>query len=220
MGEVVEWVAAAILAIVRPHPVRVLIDGRSAAGKTTLSEGLAARLASGGRQALVAHFDEFHPRGYRTSGGSAAYTPERYLEAGFDFAAFDRMVMSPSAPGGSGRLALSLGDRRQRARLRPEGILVVDGCFLAKPGLRAAWDFMLWLDISFETMVERAAGRDVDWVGDETVVRRRYRTFWRQTHRLYESLGARESADAVIDNEDPARPSLVRIGRASPQRRA
>jgi uridine kinase len=210
MRELIERLSDAILAIVRPHPVRVLIDGRSAAGKTTFSDALAAALSAGGRQVVVAHFDEFHPPGYAARGGSAPYTPEQYLETGFDFAAFERMVMAPAASG-SGRLSLSLDDPEQHASLRPDGILVADGCFLAKPALRAAWDFMIWLDVSFETMVERAAVRDVAWVRDEAKVRRRYQTFWQQTHSLYEDLRPRDTADAIIDNEDAQRPQLVRL---------
>jgi uridine kinase len=209
VNQPVERLSAAILAIVRPRPVRVLIDGRSAAGKTTFSDALADHLATSRRQVVVAHFDEFHPAGYRTRGGSAPYTPEQYLETGFDFAAFERMVMAPAA--GAGRLSLSLDDPDEQAMLGQDGILVVDGCFLAKPALRPAWDYMIWLDVSFETMVERAAGRDVAWVGDTAKVRLRYETFWRETHSLYESLGPRESANAIVDNEDAARPRLLRL---------
>ena len=211
MSDPIQAIAAAILAIERPHPVRVLVDGRSAAGKTTFASELARRLSAGGRQVVVAEFDAFHPAGYRASGGSSTYTPARYLEEGFDFAAFDRAVMAPAAPGGDGRLTLSLEDPSQRADLRPDGILVVDGCFLAKPALRAAWDFVMWLDVSFETMVERASRRDVAWVHHEAKVRRHYQTFWRDTHSLYESLGPRETADAIVDNEDALRPRLIRL---------
>jgi uridine kinase len=211
VSDPIQAIAVAILAVQRSHAVRVLVDGRSAAGKTTFASELARRLAVGGRQVVVAEFDEFHPAGYRSSGGSSAYTPERYLEEGFDFAAFDRDVMGPAAPGGDGRLTLSLEDPSPRADLRPDGILVVDGCFLAKPALRGAWDFVIWLDVSFETMVERAARRDVAWVHDEATVRRRYQTFWRDTHALYEGLGPRETADAIIDNEDALRPRLIRL---------
>jgi uridine kinase len=156
-------------------------------------------------------FDEFHPEGYRAGGGSAAFAPARYLEAGFDFAAFRRMVMAPAAPGGSGRLTLSLEDPEQRAMLVRDGILVADGCFLAKPDLRDAWDFVIWLDVSIEMMVERAARSDVAWVGDEARVRRHYQTFWRETHALYEALGPRETANAIVDNEDASRPRLTRL---------
>jgi uridine kinase len=214
MSDAIESISTAILALGKLHPLRVLIDGRSAAGKTTFSEALAGRLAASGRQVVLVHFDDFHPTGYRTGGGSAAYTPESYLEGGFDFGAFHRMVMAPAGPAGSRRLTLSLEDLSQEAVLSHDGIVVADGCFLAKPSLRAQWDFMIWLDVSFETMIRRAAVRDVAWVGDEAKVRHRYETFWRETHDLYERQGPRETADAIIDNEEPNHPRLIRLGNA------
>jgi uridine kinase len=208
LTEAIDSIARAVLAIVRTHPVRVLIDGRSAAGKTTFSNALARRLVAVGKEVVVAEFDEFHPNGYRSRGGSWSYTPERYLEDGFDFAAFQKMVMTPAASGGSRLVTLSLEDPSRQAVLPPDGILLVDGSFLAKPSLRASWDFVIWLDVSFETMVERAALRDVAWVHDELKVRHHYETFWQHVHALYEGLGPRDTADAIVDNEDPSRPRL------------
>jgi hypothetical protein len=48
-------------------------------------------------------------------------------------------------------------------------------------------------------------------VGDPAKVRARYEGFWRETHTLYEACGARDAAHAVIDNEDPDNPRLVRL---------
>ena len=118
------------------------------------------------------------------------------------------MVMTPAASGGSRLVTLSLEDPSRQAVLPPDGILLVDGSFLAKPSLRASWDFVIWLDVSFETMVERAALRDVAWVHDELKVRHHYETFWQHVHALYEGLGPRDTADAIVDNEDPSRPRL------------
>jgi len=63
LTEAIDSIARAVLAIVRTHPVRVLIDGRSAAGKTTFSNALARRLVAVGKEVVVAEFDEFHPTG-------------------------------------------------------------------------------------------------------------------------------------------------------------
>jgi uridine kinase len=52
-----------------------------------------------------------------------------------------------------------------------DSIVVIDGCFLLRPELRGFWEFVMWLDISFETMIERALKRDVDWMPSEAVVR-------------------------------------------------
>jgi len=215
MPALLETLADAILPIERPHPVRVAIDGRSAAGKTTFSAALAERLAASGREIAVVHLDDYHPVGYRQGGGSAAYTPERYIDEGFDFAAFQRDVLEPTRPGGSGAVAFALAGVFDDAPecgvvLGPGSILIVDGAFLLKPDLRGWWDYAIWLDVSFETMIRRAVGRDVAWVGDAEQVRRRYATFWTTTHALYEAMGPREAADAIVDNQDPAAPRLVR----------
>jgi uridine kinase len=163
-------VATAILALHRDRPTRALIDGRSAAGKTSFSTTLAERLASSEREVLTVHFDDFHPVGYRPL-GSSAYTPTRYLEEGFDFGAFERLVLAPTTPGGGRRVTLALAgvfDDRPNGEieLAEDGVLLVEGAFLLKPALRSWWDFEIWLDIGFETMIARAVARDVAWVGD------------------------------------------------------
>lgn len=205
-------VAASILALRRGRPTRVLVDGRSAAGKTTFATTLGEKLAASGRDVLTIHFDDFHPAGYRPL-GSSIYSPERYLEEGFDFAAFERLVLAPTAPGGSRRIAHALPgeDASGETELARDGLLLVEGAFLLKPALRQWWDFAIWLDVGFETMVGRALERDVAWVGDAAKVRARYEGFWTETHRLYETCGARDAAHAVIDNEAATNPSLVRF---------
>jgi uridine kinase len=210
----IDQVAASILELRRDRPVRVLVDGRSAAGKTSFAATLGEQLAAAGRPVLTAHFDDFHPPGYRPL-GSSVYSPERYLEAGFDFAAFERLVLAPTAPGGGRRIARALpgddGGASGETQLAEDAVLLVEGAFLLKPALRHWWDLAIWLDIGFDTMVERAVGRDVAWVGDAAKVRARYEGFWTDTHRLYETCGARDAAHVVIDNEAPANPRLVRF---------
>ncbi len=219
MTPVINEVAESILGMRRERPTRALIDGRSAAGKTMFAAALVERLAHAGREVLTVHFDDFHPLGYRPQ-GSSAYTPERYLEEGFDFGAFERLVLAPTAKGGSRRVALALPGASDdhpngETQLAEDGVLLLEGAFLLRPALRGWWDFAIWLDVSFETMVERAVARDVAWVGDPAKVRARYEGFWTDTHSLYEACGAREAAHAVIDNEDPANPRLVRLARQS-----
>jgi uridine kinase len=57
----------------------------------------------------------------------------------------------------------------------PDCIAIVDGAFLLRPELENCWDVLVWLDIDFETMVERARERDMAWVGSEDAVVERYR---------------------------------------------
>jgi uridine kinase len=215
-GSAIDLVVASILALRREQPTRVLIDGRSAAGKSTFAATLGERLAGSGREILTVHFDDFHPVGYRPL-GSSVYSPERYLDEGFDFGALERLVIAPTALAGSRRVICALPGASDASAgetlIAEDGILLVEGAFLLKPALRGWWDFAIWLDVGFDTMVGRAVARDVAWVGDPDKVRARYEGFWTETHSLYEACGARDAAHAVIDNEAPANPRLVRFTR-------
>jgi shikimate kinase len=75
--------------------------------------------------------------------------------------------------------------------------------------LRGFWEFVVWLDVSFETMIERAVRRDTQWIPSEAVVRARYRDLWIPLHTLYELTGVRSYADMIIDNENPSAPRCV-----------
>jgi uridine kinase len=91
-------------------------------------------------------------------------------------------------------------------------VAVVDGVFLLRPEFAGHWDYVIWLDIDMETMVERARRRDVAWVGSEQVVEERYRRHWIPTHELYERLTEPcPRAHAVIDNRIPQEPKIQRL---------
>jgi len=210
-------VSALVAAIERPHPTRVAIDGRSAAGKTTFADQLAERLGMSGRQVLRAGIDDFHPPGHAARSAAGGYTPRGRYEEAFDYVAFSRLLLAPLGPNGDRRICLAMHDSLHdrpiggaQLMAAPNAIALVDGAFLLRPELKANWDLAIWLDVSFDTMIERAAERDVTWVGDAAIVRERYRTGWAPAHEIYEATGARDAAHVVVDNEDPLRPRLVR----------
>ena len=53
-------VAEAVQALIRTHPVRVAVDGRTASGKTTFADDLANVLRSVGRDVIRTSVDGFH----------------------------------------------------------------------------------------------------------------------------------------------------------------
>jgi uridine kinase len=91
-------------------------------------------------------------------------------------------------------------------------ITIIDGCFLRRPEIVDCWDYSIWFEIDFETMVERACRRDVAWVGSVEMVEERYRRHWIPTHELYEELvDPATRADIVIDNRNIEQPMLTRL---------
>jgi uridine kinase len=197
------------------QPVLVGIDGRSAAGKTTLADELAAFLEHR-RPTLRSSIDHFHPPGHKYRSMAGGYTPESYYSEGYDYTTFRQSVVAPLQQHGT-RLwkRASWDSYHDCAYDEPwmtapaDAIVLVDGIFLLHPELRSSWEYLIWLDIDWETMIERAAARDTAWVGSRAAVIERYRSFWIPTHQLYEEQCTPiHIAQCVVDNRDPSRATL------------
>lgn len=208
--------ASEIAAVRRDHPTRVGIDGVDCAGKTTLADELAERLRELGRDVVRASIDGFHnPARVRHRRG--ADSPEGYFRDSFDHASLIRELLAPLGPGGSRRYRAAVFDfRTDSARSEPlaraddDAVLVFDGVFLHRPELRDHWDYSIFLRASFEVTLERAALRDRELLGGASQVRERYLRRYVPGQQLYLSEVRPEGrASAVVDNDDPARPSRL-----------
>jgi uridine kinase len=217
--DVVDTLAEKVASIGLAHPTRVGIDGPSAAGKTTMADELGEALRRTGREVLRASIDDFHRPGHKQRSQRDEWTPRSYYDEGYDYTAFRDLLLHPLGPHGTRRCRTALFDSYHDVWLAEEWhnvgatcVLVVDGVFLQRPELRNGWDYVIWLDIDTETMVERARRRDVAWVGSEEVVVDRYRRRIIPSHALYAELAQpREHANAVIDARELSAPRIVRL---------
>jgi uridine kinase len=210
---------ASVIASLRlGSPTLVAVEGRSAAGKTHFADELARAVTARGRPTLRSSIDDFHRPGHKQRSIARAYTPESYYAEGYDYAQLRSQLIEP----------LRSGDRRCRlahwdsARDLPaaagwleapaDAVAIVDGAFLFHRTLWDAWDYAIWLEIDWDTMLARASERDVAWVGSDEAVVRKYRELWIPTHRRYEALiGPRARCDVVVDNRAWDAPVLVEI---------
>jgi uridine kinase len=95
--QVLRRLADLVVALDRPHPIRVAIDGIDAAGKTTLGDALAPLIRRRGRPVIRASVDGFHrPRADRYRRG--AESPEGYLQDAFDYPALRAALLDPLDP--------------------------------------------------------------------------------------------------------------------------
>jgi phosphoribosylformylglycinamidine cyclo-ligase len=207
--------ADAIVAVRVPHPTRVGIDGVDAAGKTTLADELAALIMERGRVVIRASCDSFHrPAAERYVLGRDS--PVGFYRDSFDYEALRRVLLVPLGPGGSRRYRVGYFDSvRDEPVDAPEqtapadAVLVFDGVFLARPQLADCWDYRIFVAIEEGESVRRGAKRDAWFLGGEDEARRRYERRYVPGQRLYlEEARPLETADAVVDNADPASPSL------------
>lgn len=99
-----------------------------------------------------------------------------------------------------------------RAAVRAhEGLVIVDGVFLHRPELRDLWDLSVYLHVTDDEVLRRAAGRDALRMGSPEEVERRYRARYLPAQELYRrEVDPLAAASVVVDNTDPEAPAVLR----------
>jgi uridine kinase len=207
-------VAARVLALGSGR-LRVGIDGRTAAGKTSFGHELAQHLSAAGRPVLRAGLDDFkqpwrHRHRYDRESG------EGYYRNAYDYDAVQRLLLQPCTDEGSGEVVLCSIDPLTQldhsdvlTTAAPDAVLIVDGVFAFRPEIDRWWDFRIWLDVSSSASIERGTVRDEYWAGAESEALHRDRYGVAEEIHLAE-VHPELRADIVIDNSDFARPRIVR----------
>lgn len=203
----IDAVAQKVLALRQSHPVRVAVDGRTASGKTTLADELAAALAQSGRPVIRGSIDGFHrPRAVRHSRGRLS--PDGYYEDARDFDAMRLLLLDPLGPSGDRLYVTATFDleRDEALELIPRlasdnAVLVVDGTFLQRPELRSAWDYVIFLDVPAEEARRRGIERDFFALGGEASTSELYMRRYGPAFTRYEAeCRPAEQANVLIDN--------------------
>jgi uridine kinase len=201
------------------RPFRIGIDGRCAAGKTTLADELAAamREAEPGVAVLRPSADGFHhPREHRYRRGE--YSALGYYEDAYDYRAIIDSLLRPLSgtefpvlcrqvahdwrtdmPSGAAPVAV------------PENaVLLFEGLFLFRSELNSYWDLRILVDVDAETSLARAIERDTGIAGPQEVVEKKYRLRYEPAWQIYTAREYPASkADLIVDNNDPLNPRLT-----------
>jgi uridine kinase len=208
---------AARVAAAGPGRLRVAVDGRTCAGKTSFGHELAAALRQIGRPTARASLDDFkNPWREARERGYDRLSGEGYYRNAYDFASARELLLGPAAPDGSGRLVLCAHDpltgedRRDQAISAPPGtVLVVDSVFAFRPEYNEFWDYRIWLEVSPEMALARGIARDIAREGAADAARV-HRDRYGVAESIYlAEVGPRALADLVIDNSDFAAPAVV-----------
>ncbi len=197
--------------------LRVVVDGLTAAGKTSIGHELAHGIAARGRPAFRASLDDFkHPwseahRYDRVSG-------EGYYRNAFDLDAVQRLLLDPAAPSGDGVVALcsidplTQQDHSHETVVMPEdGVLVVDGVFGCRPELDDAWDCRIWVEIDQALSVRRGVERDAETEGGSVAAEALHRDRYLAAELGYlDEVDPISFVEVIIENTDFRQPRLLR----------
>jgi uridine kinase len=215
--ELLQQIAENICSIDKPHPVLVGIDGIDAAGKTTLADELVPHLNGLQRNVARASIDGFHnPRSIRTAQGPLS--PKGYFEDSFDYSYLTMQFLDPirklTKPScfKSAKFDFKTNQNvdNKTIDLDRNSILLFEGVFLFRKELNQFWDYRIFVDIDFETSLERGIKRDSSLLGDEEVAQEKYTKRYIPGQKIYfEKCQPQEKADVIIKNDDPSNPTLI-----------
>ena len=198
--------------------LRVAVDGRTAAGKSTVADEIASRIADRGRVALRASLDDFK-QPWRDAHLYDRVSGAGYYRNAFDLETTQRLLLAPAAPNGSGRVSLGSIDPLTQIDLSDDfvempadAVLVVDGVFAFRPELNPYWDVRVWIDVDDEVALERGIARDREMEGSADAAERLHRERYQAAEEIYiADVKPASIADIVIDNTDFGSPQIVRL---------
>ncbi|WP_350273977.1 uridine kinase [Kribbella sp. HUAS MG21] len=217
-AEVLGELADEVLRVARAHPVRIGVDGCSAAGKTTLADELAQVVRERcGREVVRAGLDYFK-RAPELRTKYPIDSAESYYFEVYDYEAIRERLLGPLGPGGDRRYTTGLRDSSAATALElpvcvaaPDAILIADGAFLQRPELLDCWDLCIYVHVSFETVLRRGIERDQAWMVSPEAAEHRYRTRYIPGEQMYvDQVHPADRAQLLVNNENPAAPTLTR----------
>ena len=205
------------IAGIGPGRLRVAVDGRTGAGKTSFGHELAAALRQKGRPTLRASFDDFkHPWRHAREHGYDRISGEGYYRNAYDFRSARDLLLGPAGPAGSGVVALCAFDpltgedhRDLTVSAPAAAVLIVDSVFAFRPEYDDCWEYRIWLDVDAETAVRRGIDRDRAAEGEEGAARV-HRGRYHVAEAIYlAEVDPQAKADVIIDNRDFTRPAII-----------
>ena len=190
--------------------LRVAVDGRTAAGKTTYGNELAATLRQLGRPTLRASMDDFkNPWSEAREQGYDWVSGDGYYRNAYDFQSATGLLLGPAGPNGSGQVVLCAHDpftgidhRGVVIDVPRDAILIVDSVFAFRPDYNGYWDYRIWLDVDSQLSLSRGIERDSEVEGLEEATKL-HRDRYQPAEAIYVTeVDPSAVADLVIDNSD------------------
>ncbi len=196
------------------HPLRVAIDGVDAAGKTTLADELRTILRGNERTIIRASIDGFHnSAAVRHRDGES---PQGYYDNSFNYGALVEELLEPLGPKGTLLYRTAVFDYRTDKAIQMDlikaafnSILLFDGVFLLRKELYKYWDFTIFIEVSFDVVLDRVKDRDTVLFGTPEMLCQRYDSRYIPRQKIYlNNEHPSSKAMVIIENDDPRNPKV------------
>lgn len=200
-----------------PHPTRVGIDGVSASGKTVFADDLVKPLEAMGRHVIRTSIDGFHnPPHIRYQRGKDCH--HGYFSDSFNYTAVIQDILEPLGPDGELQYNPVRYDLHQDRKVQHKyqsaqknSILLFEGVMLFRDPLNSYWDYKIFLDVSFDIVLERALKRDHKRLGGENQLLHKYNKRYIPGQKKYLNKYAPErQAHLVVNNNNYHEPYFIR----------
>ncbi len=209
-------IASYILKEKKEKPIIVAFDGVDTSGKTTLADNVYKILINKNANVIRVSIDNFHnPKEIRLAKGELS--PEGFFEDSFNLEQIKQLMINPIKNNGN-YIITGIYDYRNESEVKQNQIkiennliVLFDGIFLHRDELYQYWDVSIFLDVTFETVLQRAIKRDVEYFGSKDEVIKKYRNRYIPEEQIYLSkCNPKIRADIVIDNNDWNNPVIMK----------
>ena len=189
-------------------PAVLGLSGIDTSGKTVFASELADYLVRRGIDTTVVNLDDFHnPREVRYTDMS----PRGYMELSFDTEKLRNLISGLKHGASVSAEAHDVDSNsyfRKDFEVTVNSIIIVEGVLLYRPPLDALFDYRVFLDITADEVLRRAALRDVPRYGEAFL--QKYIDRYIPAHELYlNEHSPKEKCSLIIDNNDFNKPSIT-----------
>lgn len=205
----------------KSKPLFVGINGVDTSGKTTFTNEVSKYLAKLGCKVQVIHMDDFHnPSRIRNIEPDPVIS---YFNNAFDFETLQKEIFEPVSCEGVLDKELMLLDlqkdrynNKRRYNIDKDTIILIEGVLLYREPIDRYFDCRIYIDISFDEVINRALQRDSVIFGDS--VTERYYSKYIPIQKLYiEKYKPKEKCDIVVNNENFLKPEIKKSSANRPE---
>jgi phosphoglycolate phosphatase len=214
-NEIFEIILNLIIRTKEEQPLILGVNGVDTSGKTIFSNNLANYLQSKDYLVTLIHLDDFHNPSFKRREGKNEI--DAYINNAFNLEILENKILKPIKHQGELDFHLTLLDlitdklsKKRHYYVNKESIVIVEGVLLYRPPIDKYFNARIFLDITFDEVLQRAKKRDVSLFGINFLDK--YNNKYIPIQKWYlETYEPKIKCDILIDNNDYNKPKLMKI---------